>query len=97
MSDTHLATGITCAPVPIGRVSVLSNRMGLFGGVSYPYEPLLGDTWSLDLKRSTWTPLTPHTTAGSSGVPDHFGARFSQPSFVTATVSSWRMPISPGM
>jgi hypothetical protein len=29
-----------------------------------------------------------HTMAGSSGLPDHFGARFSQPSFVTATVSS---------
>ena len=38
-----------------------------------------------------------HTTAGSSGVPDHFGARFSQPLSVTATVSSWRMPSSPGM
>lgn len=38
---------------------VRSNRMVLFGGVSYPYAPLLGDTWSLDLKRSTWTPLTP--------------------------------------
>jgi hypothetical protein len=37
----------------------VSNRMILFGGVSYPYEPLLGDTWSLDLKRETWTLLTP--------------------------------------
>jgi len=36
-----------------------SNRMVLFGGVSYPYEPVLGDTWALDLERSTWTPLTP--------------------------------------
>ena len=36
-----------------------------------------------------------HTTAGSSGVPDHVGARFSQPSGVTATVSSWRIPNSP--
>jgi hypothetical protein len=36
-----------------------------------------------------------HTTAGSSGVPDHLGARFSQPFSVTATVSSWRMPSSP--
>jgi hypothetical protein len=44
---------------------VLSNRMVLFGGVSYPYAPLLGDTWSLDLKRSTWTPLTP-TSAPSA-------------------------------
>ncbi len=36
-----------------------------------------------------------HTAAGSSGVPDHLGARFSQPDSVTATVSSWRMPNSP--
>jgi len=35
--------------------------------------------------------------AGSSGVPDHFGARFSQPFSVTTTVSSWRMPSPPGM
>jgi hypothetical protein len=33
--------------------------MALFGGVSYPYEPVLGDTWALDLERRTWTPLTP--------------------------------------
>jgi len=33
-----------------------------------------------------------YTTAGSSGVPDHFGARFSQPFSVTATVSSRRIP-----
>jgi hypothetical protein len=38
---------------------VWSNRMILFGGVSYPYEPLLGDTWALDLRRNTWTLLTP--------------------------------------
>jgi len=37
-----------------------------------------------------------YTTAGSSGVPLHFGARFSHPDSVTATVSSWRMPSSPG-
>ena len=37
-----------------------------------------------------------YTTAGSSGVPDHLGARFSQPFSVTATVSSRRMPNSPG-
>ena len=36
------------------------------------------------------------TTAGSSGVPDHF-VRFSQPLSVTATVSSCRIPSSPGM
>jgi hypothetical protein len=36
-----------------------------------------------------------HATAGSSGVPDHFGQRFSQPASVTATVSSWRIPSSP--
>jgi hypothetical protein len=40
---------------------------------------------------------SPYTTAGSSGLPDHFGARFSQPSAVTTTVSSWRIPNSPGM
>jgi hypothetical protein len=38
----------------------------------------------------------PQTTAGSSEVPDHFGARFSQPASVTTTVSSWRIPSSPG-
>ena len=38
-----------------------------------------------------------YTTAGSSGVPDHFGARFSQPFSVTTTVSSCRIPSSPGM
>ena len=27
-----------------------------------------------------------HATAGSSGVPDHSGARFSQPSGVTTTM-----------
>lgn len=36
-----------------------SNRMIMFGGVAYPYEPLFGDTWSLDLKRNSWTQLTP--------------------------------------
>ncbi len=35
------------------------------------------------------------STAGSSGVPDHLGARFSQPFSVTATVSSCLMPSSP--
>jgi len=36
-----------------------------------------------------------HTTAGCSGAPLHVGPRFSQPSSVTATVSSCRMPSSP--
>jgi hypothetical protein len=36
-----------------------------------------------------------YTTAGSSGVPDHLGARFSQPFSVTTTMSSWRTPSSP--
>jgi hypothetical protein len=39
----------------------------------------------------------PYTTAGSSGVPEHLGARFSQPSWVTTTVSSCLIPNSPGM
>lgn len=38
---------------------IKSNRMVMFGGVEYPYEPILGDTWSLDLKHSTWTQLSP--------------------------------------
>jgi hypothetical protein len=42
-------------------------------------------------------PAVGYTAAGSSGVPDPFGARFSQPDSVTATVSSWRIPNSPGM
>jgi len=37
----------------------------------------------------------PYTTAGSSGLPDHLEASFSQPVSVTATVSSWRIPSSP--
>ena len=41
--------------------------------------------------------LGSQTTAGSSGVPVHLGPRFSQPFSVTTTVSSWRMPSSPGM
>jgi hypothetical protein len=36
------------------------------------------------------------TTAGSSGVPDHF-VMFSAPSAVMKMTSSWRTPISPGM
>jgi hypothetical protein len=39
----------------------------------------------------------PKTVKVESGVPDHLGARFSQPFSVTATVSSCRMPSSPGM
>jgi hypothetical protein len=37
-----------------------------------------------------------YTTAGSSGLPDRFGARFEQQDSVTATVPSWRMLSSPG-
>jgi tetratricopeptide (TPR) repeat protein len=37
------------------------------------------------------------TTAGSSGEPVHLSDRLSQPSAVTTTQSSWRMPSSPGM
>lgn len=40
--------------------------------------------------------VTAYTTAGSSGVPDHFSST-SAPSAVTVMMSSWRMPISPGM
>jgi len=39
--------------------------------------------------------MTHRTTAGASGVPDPLGARFSQPSGVTTTASSWRIPMSP--
>jgi hypothetical protein len=41
--------------------------------------------------------LLPHTTAGSSGVRDHLGARFSQPSGVTTTASSCLILGSPWM
>jgi hypothetical protein len=37
----------------------LSNQLILFGGVSYPYRPVLDDTWALNLTENTWTPLTP--------------------------------------
>jgi N-acetylneuraminic acid mutarotase len=38
---------------------IWSNKVILFGGVSKPYEPLLGDTWAFDLKSNTWTKLKP--------------------------------------
>ncbi len=59
-----------------------SNRMILFGGVEYPYEPILGDTWALDLKRNSWTQLSPrrepdarawHIMHGTWGGPLLFG------------------------
>lgn len=38
-----------------------SNRAIVFGGVSYPYEPVLDDTWAYDLRRNEWTKLEPRT------------------------------------
>ncbi len=39
-----------------------SNDLILFGGVSYPYEPVLDDTWAFDLTGNTWTPLAPQAS-----------------------------------
>jgi len=36
-----------------------SNKIILFGGISKLYEPVLDDTWALDLKNNTWTKLRP--------------------------------------
>jgi N-acetylneuraminic acid mutarotase len=37
-----------------------SNRVIMFGGVARPYEPVFDDTWAFDLRRNTWTQLSPH-------------------------------------
>jgi hypothetical protein len=38
---------------------VASNQAILFGGVIYPYEPVLSDTWAYDYRRNEWRQLSP--------------------------------------
>jgi hypothetical protein len=77
------------------RRATAAVRLGAAAGRSRGVE-ITGVSHGILAEVSTTSEADGHPmTAGSSGVPDHFGARFSQPSAVTATVSSCRIPNSP--
>lgn len=70
-AKTNTWTDLQPASPPPARLyhtmawDIWSNRIIMFGGVSIPYEPILGDTWAFDLRRNTWTQLQPKGSPSS--------------------------------